>query len=62
MDIFALYRKFVPYRIRHGLRQTYFFMRCRVLRLEPSLCLSVEQYKHSFPDKIEIIRTFPIVY
>ncbi len=60
MDIFALYRKFVPYRIRHGLCQTYYFMRCRVLHLEPSLCLSLESYRKSHPNEVENIYTFPI--
>lgn len=60
MDISALYRKFVPYRIRHGLRQAYYFMRCRVLHLEPLLCLSLESYGKSNPNEIETLNTFPI--
>lgn len=60
MDIFALYRKYVPHRFRHGVRQAYYYVRCKILHLEPSLCFSIDEYKQSHPLEIDTISTFPI--
>lgn len=60
MDIFSLYRRLVPYAIRHAVRCSWYFLRCNLLSLEPRWCYSLDAYKNKYPKYIQILSTFSL--